>query len=379
MLTASPITNQPVGKTFTVAISVLGLGAALQLVLIGWAFVHRARSGAPPVLALNSQPLTPTIAHVAPAPVIAPNAPTASNAVDLTKENPFNEPAQVQITTPSSGVPPKPTPVTMNPAATTPANRFDELVIQGKELRERGDMNAAITKFREAAALDPKSAAPLGELALTYEKMTLADKANEHWKKVYEMGDRAGVYYALADAKLKASQANAYKEVLQHPPTADTPAPDTSVAIDGIAAGATLGLLKVTSENERDDNSAKRFVLHIPIKARPKAQIEVKDLVIHVLFYDSVEGQNVVQTSANVNSRWATPPADWRDTDTEELTVEYQLPKLEPRAAKRENRKYFGYIVRIYYKQQLQAATAEPERLAQQYPPPPTLPKENEK
>jgi hypothetical protein len=374
MLTASPITNQPVGKTFTVAISVLGLGAALQLVLIGWAFVHRARSGVEPVLALNSQPLTPTIAHVAPPPVIAPSE------VDLTKENPFNEPAQVQITS-SSTAAPKPTPVTMNPNATAPANRFDELVIQGKELRERGDMNAAITKFREAAALDPKSAAPLGELALTYEKMTLADKANEHWKKVYEMGDHAGVYFALAEAKLKASQANAYKEVLQHPPAAadNSPAPDTSVAVEGIAAGATLGLLKVTSEDERDDNSAKRLLLHIPIKARPKAQIEVKDLVIHVLFYDSVEEKNVVQTSANVNSRWAIPPADWRDTDTEELTVEYQLPKLEARAAKRENRKYFGYIVRIYYKQQLQAATAEPERLVQQYPPPPTLPKENEK
>jgi hypothetical protein len=86
----------------------------------------------------------------------------------------------------------------------------------------------------------------------------------------------------------------------------------------------------------------------------------------------------VVQTSANVQFRWATPPADWADTDTEELTVEYQLPKPEPRA-KHENRKYFGSLVHIYYKQQLQAATAQPDRLAQQYPPPPTLPKENDK
>jgi hypothetical protein len=152
-----------------------------------------------------------------------------------------------------------------------------------------------------------------------------------------------------------------------------------SQPIEGIAAGAMLGLLDVRMEEQHDENFAKRFVLHIPIKARPKARIDVRDLVIHVLFYDLVDKQNVVQTSANVSSRWATPPADWTDTDVEELAVEYQLPKPEPHVAKREDRKYFGYIVRIYYKQQLQAAAAEPERLAQQYPPPPTLPKENEK
>jgi hypothetical protein len=389
MLSASPITNQPVGKTFTVAISVLGVGAMLQLGVIGWAFVNRVRSGAPMTVATVAPPAN-GLSHVT-------QPGQQAGGVDFSS-NPLNESAQVSYTgaagTTASGLS-RPVPVTRNTPPPEPQNRFDELILQGKQLRERGDMGTAITKFREAAALDQKSPVPLNELAATYDKMGLADKAAEHWRRVYDMGDSAGVYYQIAEAKIKASQANALRNVEKAnanannnntaatttaaAPPADAPPVDTSQPIDGIAAGALLGLMQVRAEDEHDENSAKRFVLHIPIKARPKARVDVRDLVIHVLFYDLVDKQNVVQTSANVSSRWATPPADWTDTDTEELAVEYQLPKPEPRAAKREDRKYFGYIVRIYYKQQLQAATAEPERLAQQYPPPPTLPKENEK
>jgi hypothetical protein len=146
---------------------------------------------------------------------------------------------------------------------------------------------------------------------------------------------------------------------------------------DGLAAGATLGLQKITMEEQRDDDtSAKRFILHVPIKARPKTHIDLGDLVIVVLFYDLVDGKDVAATSADVKSHWATRPPDWTDSDTEELAVEYRLPNQEARAGKSEDRKYFGYIVRVYYKGKLQASTADPERLGHQYPPPPTLPKD---
>lgn len=138
---------------------------------------------------------------------------------------------------------------------------------------------------------------------------------------------------------------------------------------------ATLSLLPTTIEEQPDEQSIKHFSLHIPIKARPDSHIEVRDLVVHVLFYDLVGGQNVVQTSANVNTHWVNPPANWTKSDTEELAVEYDLPKPKPEAPRPEARKYYGYLVRVYYRNQLQAATAQPERLQRQYPPPPVLPK----
>jgi hypothetical protein len=369
MLPASPITNQPVGKTFTTAIGLLGLGALLELGLIGWAFWQR------PPIALVPQPGA-GMAQLSSPPAVVGHPATPGPAASLVGE-PSSELLDKGPES-AAATPPKPTPVVSRPANTEPNNRFEEILTQGRELRDRGDTSTAITKFREAAAMDPKSAVPLAELATTYEKMGLTEKAAENYGKIIEMGPNAGPYYQMAEAKRQLSQARAMNQVVaSQTQTSPTSSPeqgvDTSTPVDGIAVGAVLGLLPVSIEELHDDNSAKRFILHVPIKARPKARIDVKDLIIHVLFYDIVDGQNVVQTNATVNYKWITQPPDWVNSDTEELAAEYNLPK----PAKRENRKYYGYIVRIYYKGQLQAATAEPERLAQQYPPPSTLPKDN--
>jgi tetratricopeptide (TPR) repeat protein len=334
----------------------------MQLGVIGWAFATRPTNPVPSFASGQNSP----------SPGLALNTNTNPlSQPDLTR-NPFDEPPSTLTTTPAPLVQPKPTPVPQGTPIAEPINRFEEAMLQGRTLRDRGDLGSAITKFREAAAMEPKNPAVYAELAGTYEKMNSMDKAAENWRKIYDMGPSAGIYYNLAETKLKVQQALETTKVM---PTG----PDLSQPLEGFAVGATLGLGDVRIEDQHDDGSAKRFVLHIPIKARPQTKMEVRDLVIHVLFYDIVDGQNVVQTSADVRSNWVSAPADWTEGDTEELAVEYKLPKPEAKAAKKENRKYFGYLVRIYYKQQLQAAAAEPERLGQQYPPPPTLPKDPDK
>jgi len=164
-------------------------------------------------------------------------------------------------------------------------------------------------------------------------------------------------------------------------PAQARPAPEaeeSAISDGGLSGKRALELLPVTVEDMPDENSTKRFILHIPIKAQTKDFIDVKGIVIHVLFYDIVDGKQVLQTRAEVKSRWVTPPADWINVDTEELDVEYQLSKPEAEEATApEDRKYYGYIVRVYYHDMLQGAVAEPERLREQYPPPATLRKES--
>jgi hypothetical protein len=176
----------------------------------------------------------------------------------------------------------------------------------------------------------------------------------------------AGSLFAAGSAPEEAAKGADEKAPASPPPSAAESA-NSSAAVDGIAAGAMLGLGQITAEDRLDDFYKKRFTLRIPIKARP--QIDPHQLVIQVLFYDIVDDKNVVNTNANVSNRWVTPPADWARSDTEELEVGYRLPKWE-----NERRTYFGYIVRLYYKGQLQAATAEPESLAKSYPAAATLP-----
>lgn len=363
MITASPITRQTVGRTFIVAISVLGFIAVTQLGGLIWAFIMRSQL--PPVAGempadADSGPLTAKVRPNFPPPFVAPLEADFS-------ANPFTPDEPAPGTAGLAAPKPQPLPARA-PSLPEPeqAARFKEAIAQGKLLRDRGDMGTALTRFREAAAMDARSPEAIFEIAVTYEKMQLLDRAAEQWRRIYDMGEAAGPYYTAAESRLDQVKAAAMRQAIDE-------LPSTSDAVEGIAAGKALGLLEVTAEDHTDRSVEKRLTLRIPIKARPREKIDVRDLTIQVLFYDVVDKQNLVQTTANVSSRWTTAPADWTGADTETLEVSYELPLGDPRASRKESRKYFGYLVRVYYKADLQGATGEPEKLVQQFPPEPQL------
>jgi len=355
---APPITRQTAGRTFLVAISILGVGAVVQFGAICWTFVARYRS-AEPTLAETGMALESTDvdaeARLAPTPV------TPDFGADPLAKGP--------AIAPGGSVLPKPTPIAIHtPKLLDPSTteRFGELMEQGKMLRERGDTGSALTKFREAQVLESRNPRAFAEIAMTYEKMGLTDRANEQWRRVYDLGETAGVLYAAAEAKLKTAQASEVSRVMQQAPsTPDDPAPH------GTVRGAPVTLAAITLDDSREPGASKKFTLHVPIKARFGSRIDANDLVIQVHFYDVVDSARVERTGANVSYRWAAPPPDWAEGDTEDLLAQYELP-IEKR-----NRKYFGYVVRLYYKGELQSAAGTPETLVQKYPPPQTLQNEN--
>jgi hypothetical protein len=351
---ATPITRQTAGRTFIVAVSILGVGAVLQFAAICWTFIARYHAMAPLAAeaeaGLDAEDV-PAEARLAPTPVLP------DFSVDPTA-GPSSAPAMTE------GAPPKPTPITTQQPKLVDAStheRFNELVEQGKMLRERGDTGAALTKFREAQASDAKNARTFAEIALTFEKMGLADRANEQWKRVYELGDAAGPLFIAAEAKLKAAQASEITRVMmQNPGAPDDTAPGTT-------RGAPVSLAPITVEDVRDPSASKKFTLRVPIKARFGSRIDANDLAIQVRFYDVVDSARVETTGANVSYRWGAPPPDWAEGEIEELLAQYELP------VEKRNRKYFGYLVRLYYKGELQSAAGTPDTLVQKYPPPQTL------
>src|SRR5205823_7290174 len=106
---------------------------------------------------------------------------------------------------------PSPSPLTLTESsveamAHTPASwpsLVDQLLREGIELRDRGDMTNAIERLQEALDSDSNNASVLAELAKTYDLMQLYDRANEMWRKLQEMGPSAGAAYELADRRLK--------------------------------------------------------------------------------------------------------------------------------------------------------------------------------
>jgi hypothetical protein len=115
----------------------------------------------------------------------------------------------------------------------------------------------------------------------------------------------------------------------------------------------------------RDDKPASR-TLRIAIKSRPGKTINVADVKLHVFFYEEVGGE-VVLTESKVVPQWLSNPIDWAANEPELLDVEYLLPDSAADDSG-EVRKYHGYVIGVYYNNELQDSRADPGRLDKQFP-----------
>lgn len=298
-----------------------------------------------------------------------------------------------------------PSATVMRPPA-APTGVAATLLHVAKGFRERGDTTNAIAKLQQATALDPGNAEILAELALTYESMQLFDRSNEVWRRLQSLGPGAGPLFALADLKLQVGVPTQSAVSANGSPAAPPAQPGDDA---GIPDGSTFGISEVSLKNEPGPEAETRLLLRVGVKVRPATPIDHTKVKLQVFFYDMVNNDQVVLTDAEVSFEWVTPGHDWAETGTEVLDVTYFRPKQrdqapggaignqpmdvpdsvekarlaarKPKAAaemlptsESGPRQYLGYIVRVYYKDQLQAVRADPTRLLNLFPPPFTAP-----
>jgi tetratricopeptide (TPR) repeat protein len=290
---------------------------------------------------------------------------------------------------------PAPAQPAVSPAAAVPApspSLVDQLLREGVELRDRGDTTNALARLQEALDSEPNNTAVLEEMAKTYESMQLIDRANEAWRKLQEMGPSAGAAYELANQRLKlgvptdqsthSGLANSLTEATEHKD------------IGGNPEGSVMGITEVKTTETPDPDAEKNMALQIGIKKQPGASIDHEKVRIFVKFYDTVGDKDIKLTDADVNYEWLTPKHDWAEANPEVLAVKYVRAKTggassessladaaatvrpgqkargaKGSAADSGRRKYLGYIIQIYYNDELQAVQAEPARLLQLFPP----------
>jgi tetratricopeptide (TPR) repeat protein len=285
--------------------------------------------------------------------------------------------------------------------ATTPSPAAAHLLQEASRLRERGDTTNALARLQEALQLEPKNANVLTEMAMIYESIKLFDRSNETWRRVQDIGPAAGPLYELADLKLKMGVAAASTS----PSSTSAPVFNT----DGIPENSTFGITEVTATQANDPEMDMHLTLRVAVKAREGAPFDFTRVKILVLFYDTVDNDRIVLTDADVSYEWLTPHHDWADTNPEVLAITYLRPKkggslssdatlsaaaaaVVPPVPGKKSRsgkadppppaesgesgqhKYLGYIVRVYYRDQLQAVRADPSKLLSLFPPPFTIP-----
>jgi hypothetical protein len=315
-------------------------------------------------------------------------------------------PAQPNQPAPVSGQ----APAESKPQPPTVASTAERLLREATELRDKGDTTSALARLQDASQKDPKNAEVLATMAMVYESIQLSERSNETWKKIQAIGPSAGPYYELADSKLKGgpsapsgSTANATGPGLAGVAPLDAGVSHTDT--NGIPDGATFGITDIQANDAPDADSETNMKLRIAVKVRPNTPIDHTKVKIQVFFYDTLDNKDVILTDADVSYEWITPHHDWKDTDTEVLMVTYLRPKksiasdtalsvaaanVTPPVGKKKSstkkeastdapaeeghRKYLGYIVRIYYSDQLQSVRADPSKLLNLFPPPMTAP-----
>jgi tetratricopeptide (TPR) repeat protein len=264
------------------------------------------------------------------------------------------------------------------------------LLHEGKEFRERGDTTNALARFQEALDSEPDNTGVLQETAQTYESMQMFDRANDVWRRIKQISPSDSATYALADRRLKVG--------VPAPPTVEPgdTAAETDVTsskdVGGNTEGPVMGISDVKTKETSDPDVETNLTLEIGIKKQPGAVIDHNKVKILVFLYDVVNDKDIKLTDADVSNEWLTSKHDWSDANPEVLLVRYVRAKtsgalsessLSEAAAKVRpgqkgrgskgsadigQRKYLGYIVRVYYGDDLQAVQAEPSRLLQQFP-----------
>jgi tetratricopeptide (TPR) repeat protein len=278
------------------------------------------------------------------------------------------------------------------PAIPNPSESLvDQLVREGVELRDRGDTTTALKRFDEALDNEPDNTAVLMEKAKTYDSMQLYDRSNEVWRKIKEVSPPDSTTYELADRRLKVGVSSSPPAEAGNMSAAVDAAPPKDVG--GSPEGPIMGISEVKTTETPDPDAEKNLALQIGIKKQPGATIDHDKVKIFVKFYDTVGDKDIKLTDADVNYEWLTPKHDWTETNPEVLSVRYLRAKTagassesslseaaasvrpgqkgrgKGSAANSGQRKYLGYIVQIYYDDDLQAVQAEPSRLLQHFPP----------
>lgn len=331
-------------KTAIIAASVLSVLAFFQLVVVLIVFVRHPNGE-------SAVALTPAVASVLETKNLQ------STATPLTSSAPPK----------SSPAPAESTETPMETPESVAPTEVEILVKRATDIRAKGDMSGTLASLRDAQKLYPDDPKIVAEFATTYEQMGLVDKALAQWKRVADFGEKAGDLYGVAAEKVRMG-------VIPKEPTSGRDD-------EGLQPGSTLGLVDVVKnyDNSSGQSDSEQVSLRMGIKARQNSTITASSVNIQAMFYDLLDNKDVEPTdprTTGVTSEWLTPPADWQEDGVEVLKVRYaQKPSATGEKAATE-RKYLGYIIRVYYENELQDVTADPVKLLQYFPPPVTLQKE---
>ena len=247
--------------------------------------------------------------------------------------------------------------------------------------REKGNYSEAIALYNKAQAA---MHLPSSGLAITYARMGRQNEARQILDQLVQESQRryvaaptiAAVYVAFGEKEEAFRWLDrAFSEhsgILQwiaflpqfRPLRSDARFPHLLRRV-GISQSQVLAITEATLSPIADPNAQERFALKIGVKPRPNTE-NGHTVRISVSFYDLTKDSKLKPTSAQVGYNWLTPERDWRDATPKFISATYIRPKTPSLAL--DERRYGGFVVRVYFDGQLQDSRATAPELLTLFP-----------
>jgi hypothetical protein len=328
-----PIPGQPLGATFKVAAGILSAFLLIQLLMVVWYFLPNLQQA---IVARVATPSSPSSAEPAPQIQQFPQVQEqpAQTAPDLQQQP--AEPSQETY------------------------ERISKLVSESDKAFRIGDYDLGITKILDADQLLPNDPGIMLRIARLYEKTGKIPDAVTLYRQVLALPDLPPELRTQTERKLNIIKTS---ETSTQTPTVTAPEQGADMRDEiGLQPGSILGIV----DTRLSDGTQGTKVLRISIKARPNQEIDSKKMRVHVFFYDRDSAGNVQLTDSRVITEWISPPVNWRDNEPELLNATYTPPNAaDPANA---GMSFVGYVVGIYYNDELQDTRADPGSLASEHP-----------
>jgi hypothetical protein len=126
-----------------------------------------------------------------------------------------------------------------------------------------------------------------------------------------------------------------------------------------------LTITETTLSEIPDPNAVSHLTLKVGVKPRPGTQNGHVVRII-VSFYDRTKDNKMKPTDARTSYSWLTASEDWTDATPKFLAATYVRPKNKQPSP--DERRYGGFIVRLYFDGQLQDERATPSELLTFFP-----------
>lgn len=216
-------------------------------------------------------------------------------------------------------------------------------------LREEDFANAK-RMLKRALNLDRDDPVTLRSLAMLAKAEGRPNESILYWRRIVSLGPEVGDIYALAKEEVAAAEAKAKLAAAE----ATRPEPGSNSRVPKFM------IRGFEKEIGSDPNFADQIQLDFDVVLNGVTEDDLKNnLEVEFFFYEYMPGK-VVPAAGEISVTPVGTDTEWLDNKKMRLTANYQL---DEKMAKNTNRRYHGYLLRIYHNKELQDEQAEPVQL----------------